>query len=60
MLCPFFENHLVDVDDFLGWFFDVAFAIYMINRYYDNNWIDILIKVVFNGKVTRKIKEKHW
>ena len=28
----------------------VAFAIYMINTYYDNSWILILIKVVFNGK----------
>jgi len=32
----------------------------MINTYYDNSWILILNKVVFNGKVTCGRKEEHW
>jgi hypothetical protein len=28
----------------------IDFAIYMINTYYDNSWILILIEIVFNGK----------
>ena len=32
-------------------FSNVAFAIYMIKRYHDNNWILILNNVVFNGKL---------
>ena len=52
ILCRSFHNHLVSVDDFLGWH-DVPqgnfFYIYMINRY-DNNWIDILFKIQYLWK----------
>jgi hypothetical protein len=31
----------------------------MINRF-DNNWIDIVISLVFNGKFTFRIKVDQW
>ena len=58
---PLLSESSCDVGDFLGWqdVLHCSFCYSMINIYHDNNWILILIKAVFNGKVMRGRKE-HW